>query len=182
MGHDPNKSFDSFSTEYNKHFEDCFPLIISKNSSRKPKMPWITKGLLVSLRKKNKLYKKYMGNPTLQRELHYKRYKSKLNHLIRNAKKTYYDNKFDRAKGDLKETWRLINEVISTKSKQSSLPSSFKSNGIAINDPFEIANGFCRYFTNIGSSLANRILPTNCVFQDFLGPNSSTCAALWRRK
>ena len=24
-----------------------------------------------------------MGNPTLQRELHYKRYKNKLNHLIR---------------------------------------------------------------------------------------------------
>ena len=174
MGQDPNKSFDSFSTEYNKHFEDCFPLMISKNSSRKPKMPWITKGLLVSVRKKNKLYKKYMGNPTLQRELHYKRYKNKLNHLIRNAKKTYYDNKFDRAKGDLKETWRLINEVINTKlSKQSSLPSSFKSNGISITDPFEIANGFCRYFTNIGSSLANRILPTNCVFQDFLGPNIS---------
>ena len=106
------------------------------------KMPWITKGLLVSVRKRNKLYKKYMGNRTLQRELHYKRYKIKLNHLIRNAKKTYYDNKFDRAKGDLKETWRLINEVINTKSKQSSLPSSFKSNGIAITDPFEIANGF----------------------------------------
>ena len=60
------------------------------------------------------------------------------------------NNKFDRAKGDLKETWRLINEVINTESKQSSLPSSFKSNGIVITDPFEIANGFCRYFTNIG--------------------------------
>ena len=73
MGQDPNKSFDSFSTEYNKHFED---------------------------------------------------------------------NKLDRAKGDLKETWRLINEVINTESKQSSLPSSFKSNGIVITDPFEIAMDF----------------------------------------
>jgi hypothetical protein len=128
---------------------------------------------LVSVRKKNKLYKKYLGNPTLQRELHYKRYKNKLNHLIRNAKKTYYDNKFDRAKSNLKETWKLINEVINTKSKKSSLPSSFKSNGTVITVPLEIANGFCKYFTNIGSSLASRILPTNCVFRDFLGPNMS---------
>jgi hypothetical protein len=164
VGQDPNKLFDSFSAEYNKHFEDCFPLKISKHSSRKPKTPWITKGLLVSVRKKNKLYKKYLGNPTLQCELHYKRYKNKLNHLIRNAKKTYYDNKFDRAKSDLKETWKLINEVINTKSKKSSLPSSFKSNGTVITDPLEIANGFCKYFTNIGSSLASRILPTNCEF------------------
>ena len=25
VGHDPNEVFDSFSAEYNKHFEDCFP-------------------------------------------------------------------------------------------------------------------------------------------------------------
>ena len=114
-----------------------------------------------------------MGNPTLQRELHYKRYKNKLNHLIRNAKKTYYHNKFDRARINLKETWKLINEVLNVKSKKSSLPSSFKSNGIAITDPLQIANGFGKYFTNIGSSLASRILPANCVFRDFLGPNIS---------
>jgi hypothetical protein len=56
------------------------------------------------------------------------------------------------------------------KNKKSSLPSSFKSNGVTITNPIEIANGFCNYFTGIGSSLANKILPTNCTFRNFLGP------------
>lgn len=170
VGQDPNERFDAFDVEFHRHFDDCFPLKISKqNSSRKSKSPWITKGILISVRKKNRLYKKYLANPTSARESQYKVYKNKLNHLIRIAKRTYYDKKFERAKHNLKETWKLINEVINIKSKKPSLPSLFRSNGTTITDPLEIANGFCKYFTNIGSSLASKIPPTNCPFQDFLG-------------
>jgi hypothetical protein len=42
--------------------------IYKPNSYNKPKTPWISKGLLVSVRKKNKLYKNYMTNPTSYRE------------------------------------------------------------------------------------------------------------------
>jgi hypothetical protein len=43
VGQDPNKLFDSFSAEYNKHFEDCFPLKISKHSPESRKRPGLLK-------------------------------------------------------------------------------------------------------------------------------------------
>ena len=174
IGQDPNRLFDVFAEEYYRHFEDCFPLKISKlNSCRKSKSPWITKGLLTSVKKKNKLYKKYLANPTPVRDSQYKRYKNKLNHLIRISKKTYYDKKFELAKSDLKTTWKLINEVTNLKRKKPSLPSSFRSNNMTINEPSKIANDFCKYFSEIGPSLARKIPPTNRSFHEFLGPTIS---------
>ncbi len=76
---------------------------------KKPITPWISKGMLVSVRKKNRLYKKFIKRPTARREEQYKAYKIKLNRLIIIAKRTYYDDKFEQSKNDLKATWKLIN-------------------------------------------------------------------------
>ncbi len=49
----PNDAIDAFAGEYQRHFEECFPLKSNKrNSVAKSKSPWITRGLLVSIRKK----------------------------------------------------------------------------------------------------------------------------------
>lgn len=112
-GQDPNELYDSFVAEYYRHFEDCFPIkMIRRGSSKRTNTPWITKGLLTSVRTKHKLYKKYLANPTPYRDSRYKNYKNKLNHLIRKAKKHYYDKSFKLAQNDMKKTWQLINEVI----------------------------------------------------------------------
>lgn len=42
-----------------------------------------------------------------------------------------------------------------------------------ISDPTAIANGFCKYFTEIGPSIARKIIPTHCSFHDYLGPTAS---------
>ena len=104
--------------------------------------PWITKSLLASVRKKNKLYRQLLRSPNPTRELQYKSYRNKLTHLI--AKRHYYDQRFASAKNDLKETWKLINEVIN---KRKCRP-PFRSHGSILTDPVEIANGFSNYFTN----------------------------------
>ena len=109
--------------------------------------PWISRGLLVSIKKKNGFYKKLIKNTTPTRELQYKAYKNKLNHLIRIAKHSYYENKFDQAKDNLKETWRLINEVINKNKKIHSLLSSLKSGDRIISDPLEIAKDFANTWT-----------------------------------
>ena len=127
IGEDPNDLYNDFVSEYNRHLEDCFPLKIYKpNFYNKPKTPWISKGLLVSVRNKIKLYKKYMTNPTSYRERKYKEYKNKLNNLIRIAKRTYYDTKFEQSKSDLKTTWKLIEVIKIRKKKSSYVPDFFQ--------------------------------------------------------
>ena len=101
VGQDSNIQFNAFALEYNTLFEECFPLkVIKLNRSNTSMTPWISRGLLVSI-KKNGFYKKLIKNTTPARELQYKAYKNKLNHLIRIAKRSYYENKFDQAKDNL---------------------------------------------------------------------------------
>ena len=140
--------------------------------------PWLTPGLLKSINRKNRLYKRLITSPYKSGELQYKTYKNKLNHLIRIAKRSYNDRKFDSAKNDLKLTWKLLKEVINKRKSKSPLPSSFKAEGRSITDPTEIANRFCKYFTNIGPRLASAIPAVSPTFRSFLSGNSNTALTL----
>ena len=173
-GLDTNNSYDIFINEYIKIFDACFPMErIKCRTLQNRNSPWITKGLLKSISKKNRLYKQLINSPNKQRELRYKIYKNKLTHLIRNAKRTYYENRFEIAKNDMKLTWRLVNEVINKRKTKQSLPSAFMSEGKMITDHFEIANRFCKYFTDIDPALASRIPSTSFSFRSFLTDNEN---------
>ena len=63
----------------------------------------------------------------------------------------------------------MHNEVINKRKSKSPLPSSFASGGKTITDPVEIADTFCKYFTNIGPNLARAIRDVNSSFSSFLG-------------
>ena len=84
--------YDSFIEKDTGLFDSCFPFRTIKgkalNSFRKP---WITKGLLKSIKKKNKLYKNYICNRSNSQLAKYKTYKNKLTLLLRTAEKQYYD-------------------------------------------------------------------------------------------
>ena len=171
---EPNDSYNIFLSEYSRLYNLCFPLKSLKvKNCKRLNSPWITKSLLISVRKKNKLYRQLLRSPTPTRELQYKSYRNKLNHLTRIAKRHYYDQRFASAKNDLKETWKLINEVINKRKCKPSFPPSFRSDGSIITDPAEIANGFCNYFTNVGPKLAAKIPPVNTSFQSFLNDQTN---------
>ncbi len=120
---DPDDLYNSFLEEYSRQYEICFPLRkATSNKNNRIFTPWITKGLLTAIKKKKRLYKQFLNSSNPQQEARYKLYKNKLNHLIRIAKRNYYDSKFIMAKDNLKETWKLINEVINKrKSRLSTL-------------------------------------------------------------
>ena len=169
---DPNEAYNDFISEFSRIYEVCFPLKVVKcKQMNKFYSPWLSRGLFKSINKKNTLYKQFVRSPTTSCELKYKTYKNKLNHLIRIAKRTYYDSKLEDAKNDLRATWKLLNEVKNNPSP----PSSFKSDGKTITDPLDIADRFCKYFTNIGPNLASAIPTVNsATFRSFLGSRLSS--------
>ena len=101
-------------------------------------------------------------------ELQYKSYRNKLTHFIRIAQHYYYDQRFALAKNHLKETWKLVNEVINKRKCRPPFPSSLRSDGSVITDPAKIVNGLCNYFTNVRPKLAAKIPPRNTSFHSFL--------------
>ena len=69
---------------------------------------------------------------------------------------------------DLQLTWRLINEVINNRERKPFLPSSFLTEGRTVMNPKEIADSFCKYFSNLGPNLAKALPVVNYSFRLFL--------------
>ena len=95
-------------------------------------------------------------------------FRNKLNHLLRIAKRDYYDKKLTEYKSNVKNTWRILNEIINRRQCNLTRPSAFRVADREISDPVEIANGFCDYFTNLGPSLVGKIPTSNKPFSSFL--------------
>ena len=69
----------------------------------------------------------------------YKRYKNKLNHTLRLAKRRYYEKELEDAKSNTHATWKISNEVLNRKKQRSQLNTIFKSDGQEISDTVEVA-------------------------------------------
>ena len=89
----PNTSYEIFIEILNSHIDECLPW--KKLKVKTETNEWLTKGILTSCKEKNRLYKIYKCNPTIENEQTYKIYKNKLTHIIRLSKKIYFRNKFD---------------------------------------------------------------------------------------
>lgn len=163
----PTNAYSTFIDKFTSIYNECFPI---KRSSKKRRIrkPWISKGLLKSIKTKNKLYKQLIRKPNPNSERVYKDYKNKLNHSIRMAKRLYYDEKLTENKANIKQTWNLLNSIMNKNKQRSSPNIVFRHDDKEISDPTEIANHFCNFFSNIGPNLARNIPNTNVSPKSFL--------------
>lgn len=120
--------------------------------------PWVTRGLIASSRTLNKLYRKKMGKD--KKNLHYEKfinYRNMYNKLKRLTKQKYYDDLLSKYQHNIRKTWGIINSLIGRTNDKGTISEIFKINNIAINNPTQISNEFCKFFTNIGKQYANDI-------------------------
>lgn len=144
--------------------------IIDKNAPKKQaslsKMkqmakPWLTNGLLKSIRVKQKLYLTHFLSKNKNKISTYKVYSNLLNKTKTKAKNEYYSKQFQLNKNNLKTTWKLIGTLIKRKSKSQSFPSRIIRNNKVYTNHSDIAEQFNQHFINIGPNLANLITHTN---------------------
>ena len=144
-----------------KTYDARFPLKKKQNKIKidKNKSPGMTRCILKSVKNKNKLYKSFLNNPNYRNKQNYIKYRNKLNHIIKIAKKIYYEEQLIRYKQNTKMTWKTLNELLNKPNKTNELPKTFiESDSLnIIEDPVEIANKFNDYFINIGPNLAKEI-------------------------
>ena len=79
--------------------------------------------------------------------------------MIKHAKRVYYNKRFDSAKGNMKKTWALINELRG-KSK-CNIKSCFKIDGELVVNKRKIANGFNNFFSSIARNMNTKLCSTN---------------------
>ena len=93
---DPNTAYNIFIDEYTGLFDTCFPFKTIKGKALNSfKKPLLTKSLLRSINKKNKLYKQYLRHRLNEKLLKYRTYKNRLTNLLRVAKRLYFQNQIE---------------------------------------------------------------------------------------
>ena len=116
--------------------------------------PWITKGIRKSSKRKQPLYEKYLKIRSKENEKTNKTYKNLFERIKKNAKKNYYQDKIKFFENDIRNTWKIMKEIIGKK----------KCNNEAFN----------KSFVNIGPNLANKIPQCDLTFQSYFPTVNTT--------
>ena len=122
------------------------------------KSKWITTGIIKSIKFRDNLYKRLKQTSPVTLEFwnikhNLKVYNKILKRSIRQAKKEYYNYKFNSCKNDSATTWRAINEVINN-TDNNALPDYILINDNKVSNRCSIANHFNTFFNNIGTEMA----------------------------
>ena len=165
---DPHIAFNLFESEFRNLFDKHFPFF--EQPARKKKLKsWMTDGILISVKHKNKLYAKSLHHPSNKNINNYKQFRNKLNSVIRTAKRDFYEEQFNQQKSNIKGTWKIINSLL--KKKECGDPCcEIICDGTPSNDACKIANHFNNYFVNIGPTMSSNIDQTDTNFQSYLPP------------
>ena len=151
-------------------YDTCFPLkkLKGKNQSRKP---WLSKGLLKSVKSKGKLYKQYLTDPSSQKKALYKEYRNKLNHSLKIAKRLYYGKKLNESKNNLRATWRVLNDLINKRKPKVKSNTTFKAENQEISDPVgyckQILSIFFQYRAKLGQGTSHKTFLSGTFNQSF---------------
>ena len=165
----PNKAYDSFLELITSFYEAAFPKVKIKIKTKNLLSPWITKGLLKSSKRKQKLYDKFLKHKTEINETNYKNYKNLFESIKFKSKKNYYAQLILKYQNNIKKTWQAIKEITGkTALKNDNLPRTIILNNQKIHDKKEIAHAFNHFFTNAGPNLASKIPETPKSFKSFL--------------
>ena len=145
---------------------------VSRKQKRLINKPWITKGLLMSIKKKQKMHKTHCIKGSPIDKICYKTYSNVPTKVKNFAKKLYYHHKLNEYSDNPKKTWDVLRTLLPTKSN-SNMPNSLTVNDSSIADPADIAEEFNKYFADIGERLANSIY--NIDPNDFLSYLKNPC-------
>ena len=138
---------------------------LSKRKFKRSLKPWITKGLLKSIKIKNALF----AEGDIDK---YKFYRNKITTLIRQSKKLYYHTYFTQHMNDMTKTWTGINEVMNRNKRKSKpivvgLIKRLNGNGVTRN-PAERPNVLNDYFSTVGQKLAANVPDSNYHYREYL--------------
>ena len=124
-----------------------------RRQKRVQQKPWLTKGLLVTIKNKQKLYKCYFLNGNELQRYFFKKYANKLTRVKNLAKKFYYKEKIAKIRHNPKALWKLILSVIPSK-RTNPTTTKIISDNVTVENQSHIAKNFNQYFVKIGRSLA----------------------------
>lgn len=116
--------------------------------------PWITPGLLRCIRHRDHLYRKFSKNKqNLTLKVTFSRYRNFCNNLLKKVKREYERNELQKARSNLKDTWKVVKKMANLNRKQASSEELLKLSS----DPKTSVNMVNQFFASVGKELASNI-------------------------
>lgn len=168
-----DQAFDTFYFKIEKLLDEMAPYKkLTKKEVGLKKSPWITCGILNSMKVRDSLYKKLtLEKDQRQKDIlkgQYNIYRNKVVSLLRTSKKQYYTNYFKEHNSNIKKTWQGIRNLINVSKKSTTRINKIIYNNQDISDNLGISNTLNTFFTGIGSSVEAKIPNSKKPFQDYL--------------
>jgi len=177
---DADECYNIFIDRYCHAYNAAFPLVRVSRKRNKDKR-WLTKGLKVSIRHKNRLYRKYIRKPNEINRAVYRKYKNKVTALVHICEKNYYRDLMLENKKNIRGIWKIYSNLMNkTKSHDGRIDTLNVHNKILCENG-EIAREFNIFFSSIGENMANkfpadnqysRYLKNHCSNNFFLTPTT----------
>ena len=105
-------AMESLAQAVDNTYKMCCHIKPKKLSNKDLKKPWISREIISNIKKRH-YFALYCQNKIP--EDFYTHFRNFVTGQIRRSKKDYYEHKFNAAKGDIKRTWRIVNNIINTK-------------------------------------------------------------------
>ena len=131
--HDANHSFEQFLKKINNILDRHATLkYMSRKQQKSISKPWITKGILKSIKTKNTLHNKFCQakDNKSKSDLHnkFKKYCNLILTLSRKSKDSYFKRFFEEQKKNGLKIWQGINELVKTKPTKRAQPKTLHIN------------------------------------------------------
>ena len=145
---------------------------MTKKEVKLEQMPWITRGILVSMRVRDTLYKSWSS----EKDLHYKsqiftlykRYRNIIVNLLRKSKGNYYSYFFLQNQSNVRKTWDGVRNLINVSKKKNTSPTKLIYKNEERFTNIDMAESLNDFFVNIGSSVEAKIPKSPKHFSSFL--------------
>ena len=134
---DANEFYELFQSTLLSIFNDHFPLQNKNVYNKADRKPWITPGILTSIRAKRRLEKKARSNPDRYLTI-YQRHENLLTKVTRATRDQYYRTLLGTSIGNSKKIWSNVYCILGK--KHSSINTTIKLDGIHVAEPETIAN------------------------------------------
>ena len=94
----------------------------SQTKQKQLNKPWLTKGILKSIKRKQKMYRTHFLSKDTQKTREYKHYANVFTRIKNKSKSDYYSTQFLKYKDNLKQTWKFIGTLVKRKTKGQTCP------------------------------------------------------------
>ena len=161
MEHNCNENYNLFTKVLKDIMDDISPIEQVRISGKcRYVEPWMTRGLEVSQKTKETLYKNsLMKNSTNLDRAKYINYRNTYNKVKQKLKISYYTQRIVDCKWNTKELWKTINAIICKHKHSGSVISYITIEGVRTYNPLKIAKAFGKFYSTLGSTLAKQINP-----------------------